>query len=275
MRTILVYNANHAIRTSCPRRQRGAGVGVRLVGTAPPMMAPAPPAPVASRQTAIVVGVVSLHLLALWALQSGPPRRPVDVLVPVALLSVFVDLPAPKEIPPAPKTPEQRSQSVVKIKPPELPSPPQLTTIAAATPSLNAPESLETPRPSAEAWAAEPAPAPSPVAPSIAPLIATVPAPLRVDLPSTDADYLQNPRPVYPPLSKRLGEQGQVVYSVLIGADGLPISAKLIKSSGFERLDAAAYAAVMSWRYVPGKRNGVATQMSYNAPINWVLESSF
>ena len=239
------------------------------------MMAPAPPAPVASRQTAIVVGVVSLHLLALWALQSGPPRRPVDVLVPVALLSVFVDLPAPKEIPPAPKTPEQRSQSVVKIKPPELPSPPQLTTIAAATPSLNAPESLETPRPSAEAWAAEPAPAPSPVAPLTTPSIATVPAPLRVELPSTDADYLQNPRPVYPPLSKRLGEQGQVVYSVLIGADGLPISAKLIKSSGFERLDAAAYAAVMSWRYVPGKRNGVATQMSYNAPINWVLESSF
>ena len=235
------------------------------------MMASAPPAPVASRHTAIVGGVVSLHLLARWALQSGPPRRPVDVLVPVALLSVFVDRPAPKEIPPAPKTPEQRSQSVVKIKPPELPSPPELMTIAAAMTSFNAPESLETPRPSAEAWAAEPAPAPSPVAPSIA----TVPAPLRVELPSTDADYLQNPRPVYPPLSKRLGEQGQVVYSVLIGADGLPISAKLIKSSGFERLDAAAYAAVMSWRYVPGKRNGVATQMSYNAPINWVLESSF
>jgi periplasmic protein TonB len=46
----------------------------------------------------------------------------------------------------------------------------------------------------------------------------------------------------------------------------------LVKSSGFERLDAAAYAAVMSWRYVPGKRNGVLAQMSYNAPINWVLE---
>ena len=247
------------------------------------MMAPAAPAPVASRHTAIVAAVVSLHLLALWALQSGPPRRPVNVLVPVALLKVFVDLPAPKEIPPAPKTPEQRPQPVAKTKPPQLPSPPQLMTIAAATPTLNAPVSLETPRPSAEAWAAEPAPAPSPLAPSTAPLtspsvapsIATVPAPLRVELPSTDADYLQNPRPVYPPLSKRLGEQGQVVYSVLIGADGLPISAKLIKSSGFERLDAAAYAAVMSWRYVPGKRNGVVTQMSYNAPINWVLESSF
>jgi protein TonB len=73
-------------------------------------------------------------------------------------------------------------------------------------------------------------------------------------------------------MSKRLNEQGQVIYSVLIGVDGLPISAKLVKSSGFDRLDQAAYKAVMGWRYVPGKRNGVATPMSYNAPINWVLE---
>lgn len=93
-----------------------------------------------------------------------------------------------------------------------------------------------------------------------------------MELPSSDADYLQNPRPVYPPMSKRLGEQGQAIHSVLIGTDGLPQSARLIKSSGFDRLDQAAYNAVMSWRYVPGKRNGLATAMSYNAPITWVLE---
>ena len=73
-------------------------------------------------------------------------------------------------------------------------------------------------------------------------------------------------------MSKRLGEQGKVVYSVLIGVDGRPQSATLVQSSGFDRLDKAAYAAVMAWRYVPGKRNGVPTPMSYNAPINWVLE---
>lgn len=238
------------------------------------MMARARAAPVASRHPAIVVAVVSLHLLVLWALQGGPPRRPMNVLVPVALLSVFVDPPASKAIPPAPKTREQTPQSVVKTRPANLPSPPQLMAIADPTPTVNAPEGWETPRPSADALAAVPAPSPVAIltAPSVAPSIAIVPALLRVELPSTDADHLQNPRPVYPPLSKRLGEQGQVIYSVLIGADGLPISAKLVKSSGFERLDAAAYAAVMSWRYVPGKRNGVAAQMSYNAPINWVLE---
>ena len=93
-----------------------------------------------------------------------------------------------------------------------------------------------------------------------------------MELPSSDADYLQNPKPQYPGLSKRLGEQGQVIHSVLIGTDGLPVSAQLVKSSGFDRLDQAAYTAVMRWRYVPGKRNGVPTAMSFNVPINWVLE---
>lgn len=221
-----------------------------------------------NRTMLVVAGVVLLHAGALWALQSGLLRRAVEVLVPVEMLSEFIDPPAPKAAPHLPEPPEQVAQPVVKIKTPTPPPPPVLMAIADLTPSGNAPVGVVTPQLPAPpitapvAVAAEPAPAPAP----------PPPAPPRVELPSTDADYLQNPRPIYPAMSKRLGEQGQVVHSVLIGADGLPISAKLVKSSGFERLDAAAYAAVMSWRYVPGKRNGLVTQMSYNAPINWVLE---
>ena len=63
-----------------------------------------------------------------------------------------------------------------------------------------------------------------------------------------------------------------MVHSVMIGVDGLPLSARLVKSSGFDRLDQAALIAVMRWRYTPGKRNGVPTAMSFNVPINWVLE---
>ena len=105
--------------------------------------------------------------------------------------------------------------------------------------------------------------------------LAPPPSPIstaKVEQPSTEADYLQNPKPVYPALSKRMGEQGQVIHNVLIGSDGLPVNAKLVKSSGFDRLDQAAHKAVMGWRYVPGKRNGVPTPMTYNVPINWVLE---
>ena len=93
-----------------------------------------------------------------------------------------------------------------------------------------------------------------------------------VKLPSSDADYLQNPKPAYPPISRRLNEQGKTTVRVLIGADGLPQRAEIGKSSGFSRLDDAAVATVMRWRFVPGKRGGVAEAMWFNVPIHWVLE---
>ena len=94
----------------------------------------------------------------------------------------------------------------------------------------------------------------------------------RVDLPSSDADYLNNPKPPYPPMSRRLGEQGKVVLRVLISADGTAQKAEIRQSSGFERLDQAALATVLKWRYVPGKRGGVPEAMWFNVPINFVLE---
>lgn len=72
-------------------------------------------------------------------------------------------------------------------------------------------------------------------------------------------------------MSKRLGEQGKTVLRVLIGVDGLPKRANILTSSGYERLDEAARMAVLNWRFVPGKRNGVVEQMEFNVPINWVL----
>jgi periplasmic protein TonB len=98
------------------------------------------------------------------------------------------------------------------------------------------------------------------------------PAPARIDLPSTNADYLNNPRPPYPPLSKRLGEQGKVVVRVLIDADGLASQAEIRSSSGYDRLDQTALQTVLRWRYVPGKRNGIAEAMWFNVPIQFVLE---
>ena len=237
-----------------------------------------------SQNAAIVGTVVVLHVIALWALQSRQIHSPTDVFIPVTLLSVFIDPPAPKELPRLPKPPkppkplEPVVRPIVKATPPAQPKAQTapLQPIADFTPIANAPTGLLTAQTPASinssAAAIVQEPAQPPFVASAPPAAPVSPAPARVELPSTDADYLQNPRPVYPPASKRLGEQGQVVHSVLIGLDGQPISAKLIKSSGFERLDAAAYVAVMSWRYVPGKRNGVVAQMAYNVPINWVLE---
>jgi len=93
-----------------------------------------------------------------------------------------------------------------------------------------------------------------------------------VDLPSASAEHLHNPPPSYPNLSRRLHEQGQVVYRVMVGVDGQAKSATLVRSSGFERLDQASRSAVMNWAYVPGKKSGTPTAMSVDVPINWVLE---
>ena len=220
-----------------------------------------------SRNALIAGSVVVLHVGALWALQTGLLRRAVEVIVPVEILSQLIEPPRPKvePAPPPPKPPAPVKQPVARKPTPALPPPPQPVAIADPAPSPNAVTGVVTPQPAPPPVAAPVAVAPSPPAPPPAP------AP-RIQLPSSDADYLQNPKPAYPAISKRLGEQGKVVHSVLIGADGLPQSARLVQSSGFARLDEAAYAAVMRWRYVPGKRNGVVEAMSFNVPINWVLE---
>ncbi|MDB5890745.1 MAG: energy transducer TonB [Polaromonas sp.] len=70
-----------------------------------------------------------------------------------------------------------------------------------------------------------------------------------------------------------MNEQGKTIVKVLIGIDGQPQRAEIAKSSGFDRLDQAASAAVMRWRYVPGKRGGVPEAMWFNVPINWELKN--
>ncbi|MEO7108363.1 MAG: energy transducer TonB, partial [Rhodoferax sp.] len=86
------------------------------------------------------------------------------------------------------------------------------------------------------------------------------------------ADYLNNPKPRYPPISKRMGEQGKVVIRTLIGADGIAKEASIHTSSGFDRLDQTALATAMKWRYAPGKRAGVAEAVWFNVPFTFVLE---
>ncbi|MEO7548359.1 MAG: TonB family protein [Ramlibacter sp.] len=208
--------------------------------------------------------VVLFHVAALWALQTGLIRRAVEIVVPVAILSEMITPPVPKVEPPAPAPkPDPVRQPVVRKTTPTPPPAPQPVAIADPTPAPNAPTGVLTPQPA-------PPPIAAPV--SVAPVPPPAPAPAKVELPSSDADYLQNPKPAYPPISKRLGEQGKVVVRVLISLDGVAQKAEIRQSSGFDRLDQAALATVQKWRYVPGKRAGVAEAMWFNVPINFVLE---
>lgn len=97
------------------------------------------------------------------------------------------------------------------------------------------------------------------------------PSTATLQLPSSDAAYLNNPQPVYPAISRRLAEQGKVLVRVLIGKNGRAQQVEVTQSSGYERLDHAALEAVLSWRYVPGQLGGEPQAMWYGIPISFKL----
>lgn len=100
----------------------------------------------------------------------------------------------------------------------------------------------------------------------------SVPSPAPILPPRFDAAYLDNPRPVYPPLSRRMGEQGKVLLRVAVNASGLPTEVGLHQSSGSPRLDAAAIEAVQRWRFTPARQGDQAIAASVIVPIVFSLK---
>ena len=72
-------------------------------------------------------------------------------------------------------------------------------------------------------------------------------------------------------MSRRLGETGRCVVSVLVGADGRVQDIRLKRSSGYDRLDQATLTVVRRWRFIPGTRGGQAVAMWVNVPVDWRL----
>ena len=63
-------------------------------------------------------------------------------------------------------------------------------------------------------------------------------------------------RPDYPRGSRQRGEEGNVVVEVEIGADGRCTDARVVESSGFMELDAAALKAVKAAKFAPAQSSG-------------------
>lgn len=226
------------------------------------------------RQLLIAGGVVVGHAAALWALQAGLLQRTQDPITPPEIVIEWIapaatpaSVPALKPVA-APTRPPPTLPAPTRAPKPARTSAPMPLAVADPSPAPQAPTGvLEAPVNSAPLSGAVPA-----ATSASTTAVAAAPAPARVELPSSDADYLQNPKPPYPALSKRLGEQGKVVVRVLIGVDGQAQQTELKQSSGFDRLDQAALGTVKRWRYVPGKRAGVPEAMWFNVPIHFVLD---
>lgn len=232
----------------------------------------------AHRQTVVIAGVViALHTAAIWAIQHATASSVQPQIIAAEVIAQLIAPPAPHTpaaAPPAPPAPQPKPTVKPALKSPAKPppaTPPLPVAVADPTPAPKAPtgalEQPATPKPISEsaapsAPAAPPAPAPK----------AAQPAGSDVQLPSSNAAYLNNPRPSYPATSRRMGEQGKVLLRVLVDENGLPQQIEIKQSSGFERLDKAALASVQRWRFVPGKRNGIAEAMWNIVPVNFVLE---
>lgn len=181
-----------------------------------------------------------------------PPPGPISV----KLIEALQPAPAPQPVAtpkpqPAPATPATpRPRPVLAMSAEQQP-------VSANTPTV-APPAPATPEPAPRA-AANPAPA----APATAPVTAA----------RFNAAYLNNPEPKYPPLSRRLGEEGKVLLKVRVLADGNPASVDLEKSSSFERLDEAAKQAVARWRFIPAKRGDEPIEASVIVPVVFRLDS--
>jgi len=68
-------------------------------------------------------------------------------------------------------------------------------------------------------------------------------------------------QPVYPPASRRLGEQGTVVLQLHVLEDGSVGDVRIVKSSGHPDLDYAAFYEAFRWQIDPGTVDGEPSRM--------------
>jgi len=101
--------------------------------------------------------------------------------------------------------------------------------------------------------------------------IAVSPASNDVQTFDLEVQCPQRAPPAYPPLARRLREQGEVRLRVEIDVQGNIESVAIVNSSGSPRLDAAAQAAIQTWRCKPAERDGRKVRAVAEQTLAFVL----
>lgn len=217
--------------------------------------------------TGVFVFVLGVHALALWALGSGsllpPVQIPTEHIVSAQVIALQADpVPAVAAAQPKAQEPEPDvkpvKRKVLSTKQEQAEDVPKVIEAAPApvTPSSSAQENAAASSTQGDANKSS----------------AQAGVPQERIEPSSNANYLNNPKPEYPPLSQRMGEEGTVRIRVFVLKNGTAQEASVQKSSGYPRLDAAALKAALSWRYVPGTVGGEARDMWVITPVRFKLD---
>ena len=196
--------------------------------------------------------VVLAHAILFYAIYSGMLTRMVDAALPQAVMVTFVTPPEPKAPPPA----APKVMPMAKISPPAMPFVP-VPVVQVVVQQSNAISVTHTPPPAA--------PAPEAVAAAPAPVAA---GPKTI---TSGVAFIQAPQPVYPHMSKRMGEQGKVVLRILVNEKGLPSQVSVQSSSGSSRLDEAGRQAGLRALFKPYIEDGRAVSVYVIIPLNFEL----
>ena len=212
--------------------------------------------PFTKSERIIIVIVVALHILPALEfihLSTRPPKMD-DDRVMANLVS-----PSPaksQEVPAAPKAPAPKPKEEPKKKIEEQP------------PTPKAKQSDTAPKPSdskSEAQTQSAAVAPS----STGGVSGT---PIQTDIGKLEVLYQPDADAYYPSFSKRSGEQGTVIVSLIIDQSGNVEDIALLQSSTFPRLDRAASEIGRRYRFKPFVVNGSPQRISTNLLIKFNLK---
>jgi protein TonB len=200
--------------------------------------------------------VLALHAAALYGLW-----RAQMIVLPVEAATVFVSIIAPPEVK---KADEPKRPPLPKPRPIEPPlQPPQLVAETSATAPTD--------------YVAPPPPKPEPMeAPVVAPPVVQMQLPVAPVALASELSVAcpQRSAPSYPSLSRRQREMGVVVLRVDLSETGQVAVANVQTSSGFDRLDEAALAAVRTWHCNPVTRNGQPVRATALQPFNFVIQGN-
>jgi periplasmic protein TonB len=219
----------------------------------------------AKRSNGILFFVIMAHLVAIYFLAQKELITPPNFSPVKPVLVSIIAPPAPEPVlvpviePPKPVVePKPKLKKVVeKIKPIEVPTE---MLVEATTEQVKEDSSTVVEQVAQEA--------PETKAPPAEPVIEE-----KIEPPKFGVAYLNNPKPAYPPLSKRVGEEGRVLLRVLVSENGEPTEVQLEKTSGSERLDRAAIEAVRNWRFIPARKGNQALSAYVLVPVKFSLNS--
>jgi protein TonB len=220
------------------------------------------------------VAAFILHGLVLFGFRMETPARPIEVSdqpspMDVSLVTAAPEAPAPPAPNPPPEpvaTPEPEPTPDMSTPPPPEPTPlPEEESIPESTPIPDRARPrphhllLKRPRPaSTESVGPGGAEGGSSRGGTNGPV-------------SSRASYLSNPRPEYPEEARLQHQEGLVIVSVEVGADGRADDVTLTRSSGFPLLDHAALDAVRAWRFEPARAAGLPVSSRVDVPIRFSL----